>query len=115
MPPVGADSQWGPEGHADTIDRALDPLHRAARDHDIAHMGAFAHLYTHLTGAIEEQGVESVAREPDRRTPRLGGPEIGEESTSARCVDEHALHAVRTQSLKVICKPELAEQPRPGR
>jgi hypothetical protein len=115
MPPVGADSQRGPQGHADALDRALNPLHRAVRDHDVAHMGAFAHLHTHLTGAIEEQGVESVAREPDRRTPRLGGSEIGEESTPTRCVDEHRLHAVRSQSLEVISEPELTEQPRPGR
>jgi hypothetical protein len=70
-------------------------LHRTVRDHDVAYMGAFAHFHTHLAGAIEEQGVESIAREPDCRTPRLGGPEIGEESTPARCVDEHGLHAVR--------------------
>jgi hypothetical protein len=78
-------------------------------------MGAFAHLHTYLAGAIEEQGVESIAREPERRTPRLGGTEIGEESTPTRCVDEHGLHAVRAQSLEVMREPEFTEQPGPGR
>jgi hypothetical protein len=54
MPSVGADSQGGPEGHADAVDRALNPLHRALGDSDVAHVGAFAHLHTYLAGAIEE-------------------------------------------------------------
>jgi hypothetical protein len=77
-------------------------------------MGALAHLHARPTGAIEEQRVEPVARESDRRTPRLGGPEIGEEATPTRCVDEHGLHAVRAQSPEVICEPEIAQQPSPG-
>jgi hypothetical protein len=105
MPPVGADSQRSPQGLADAVDRAFNTLHRAVRDSDVAHMGAFTHLHTCLAGAIEEQGVEPVAREPDRRTPRFGGPKIGEESTPARCVDEHGLHTVSTQSVEVIGEP----------
>ena len=115
MPAVGADGQWGPQRHADAVDRALNPVHITIRDEDVADMGAFAYLHARLAGTIEEQGVEPVAGEPDRRTPRLGGPEIGEESTPTWCVDEHGLHAVRAQSLEVICEPELAEQPSPGR
>ena len=115
MPSVGADRQRRPQGHADAVDRALNPLHRPVRDQDVAHMGALAHLHACLTGAIEEQRVEPVAREPDRRTPRLGDPEIGEKTAPARCMDEHGLHAMRAQSLEIACEPQLAEQPRPGR
>ncbi len=91
------------------------PCTAAVRDQDVADMGAFAHLHARLAGTIEEQGVESVAGEPDRRTPRLGDPEIGEKTAPARRVDEHGLHAVRAQSLEVACEPQLGEQPRPGR
>ena len=115
MPSIGADRQRRPQGHAGAIDRAFHPLYRAVRDSDVSHMGAFAHLHTCLAGAIEEQGVESVAGEPNRCTPGSGGSEIGKESTPARCVDEHGLHAVRAESLQVICEPELAEQLSPGR
>src|SRR5215211_5412081 len=105
MPSVGADCQWRPQRRADAVDRAFNSLHMAVCDSDVAHMGAFAHLHTHLAGVIKEQGVESVAREPDRRTPGLGGPEISEESTPARRVDEHGLHAMRAECLEVIREP----------
>ena len=78
-------------------------------------MGAFAHLHARVTGAIEEQRVEPVAGEPDRRTPRFGGPEIGEETMPTRRMDEHGLHAVRAQSLEVARESQLGEQPRPCR
>jgi hypothetical protein len=48
-------------------------------------------------------------------TPRSGDPKIGEKTAPARRVDEHGLHAVRTQGLQVAGETQLAEQPRPGR
>jgi hypothetical protein len=78
-------------------------------------MGALAHLHACPTGAIEEQRVEPVAREPERRTPRIGGSEIGEESTPARCMDEHRLHTMRAQNLEISRESQFTEQPRPGR
>jgi hypothetical protein len=78
-------------------------------------MGAFAHLHACPTGAIEEQRVEPVAREPERRTPRIGGSEISEESTPARGMEEQRLHTMRAQNLEISRESQLAEQPRPGR
>ena len=112
MPAVGANSQPSPQAHADAVDRTFDSLHRAVRDQDVADMGAFAHLHACLAGTIEEQGVEPGAGEPNRRSARRGNAEIREETMPAWRVDEHGLHAVRPQSLEVVCESQLGEQSR---
>src|SRR5215218_4641386 len=107
MPSVGADSQRGPENHASAVARRLDSVHRAVRDQNVTDVDAFAHLHARLPCAIEEQGVEAKAGEPNRGAPWLGDPEISQETMPTRRVDEHGLHVVRAQSLEVVCESQL--------
>ena len=114
MPSVSTDGQRGPQRHADAVDCALDTC-TAPSATRTSRTWAPSHLHARLAGTIEEEGVESVARQPDRRIPRFGDREIGEKTAPTWCVDEHGLHAVRAHGLEVACETQLAEQPRPGR
>jgi hypothetical protein len=115
VPAIGPDDQSRPQGLATSVDRCHDTLDVTLSGNQIADMSAFSHLDACLASAVQQQGIEPVAREAERALPWSSGFEVDQKALTIRRVDGHECHSVRPQGPQLSAESKVTENPGSGR